>query len=164
MFARPICFKLFVHWVRAAASRTFCTAGTSKAIKMAMMAITTKSSISVKPRRFGERMALSLEETEVLRTNATKPGERLRHAKVQGVRVVLGDGSLLLGVDVPVVGDEFLGNDVRVGWTGRVTLGEVGRLAVAFRDANQVLAGLQASLAFDPIFSIGDHHLSLRVL
>src|SRR6185295_4637770 len=51
MFARPICFRLFVHWVRAAASRTFCTAGTSKAIKMAMMAITTSNSISVNPRR-----------------------------------------------------------------------------------------------------------------
>ena len=34
---------------RAADSRTFCTAGTSRAIRMAMMAITTNSSISVKP-------------------------------------------------------------------------------------------------------------------
>src|SRR6516164_8224594 len=35
--------------VRAAASRTFWTAGTSRAIRMAMMAITTNNSISVNP-------------------------------------------------------------------------------------------------------------------
>src|SRR5947207_3330147 len=47
--ARPICLRLLLHCVRAAASRTFCTAGTSNPIRMAMMAITTKSSIRVKP-------------------------------------------------------------------------------------------------------------------
>src|SRR5438046_190283 len=36
-----------MHWVRAAASRTFCTAGTKRAIRMAMMAITTNNSMSV---------------------------------------------------------------------------------------------------------------------
>src|SRR5579884_2462512 len=41
---------LLVHWMRAAASRTFCTAGTSMPTRMAMMAITTKSSISVNAR------------------------------------------------------------------------------------------------------------------
>ena len=45
--AKPSCLKLLVHCVRAAASRTFCTAGKSKPIKMAIIAITTKSSISV---------------------------------------------------------------------------------------------------------------------
>ena len=35
------------HWARAAASRTFWTAGRSRPIRMAMMAITTSSSISV---------------------------------------------------------------------------------------------------------------------
>src|SRR4051794_38496741 len=39
--------------MRDAASRTFCTAGTSRAIRMAMIAITTSSSISVKARRRG---------------------------------------------------------------------------------------------------------------
>src|SRR5262249_51632636 len=39
--------RLLTHCVRAAAARTFCTAGTSRAIKIATMAITTKSSISV---------------------------------------------------------------------------------------------------------------------
>src|SRR5579884_1334620 len=46
---KPICLRLFWHWARAAASRTFCTAGSSKPMRMAMMAITTSNSISVKP-------------------------------------------------------------------------------------------------------------------
>src|SRR5262245_2363296 len=37
--------------MRLAAARTFCTAGKSRAISTAMMAITTSSSISVKPDR-----------------------------------------------------------------------------------------------------------------
>src|SRR5262245_34001370 len=49
--ARPICLRLFMHWVRAADSRTFCTAGTSRPIRMAMMAITTSSSMRVKAGR-----------------------------------------------------------------------------------------------------------------
>src|SRR5262249_5182885 len=40
-----------LHCERAAASRTFWMAGNSNPIRMAMMAITTRSSISVKPRR-----------------------------------------------------------------------------------------------------------------
>src|SRR5262245_38412038 len=47
----PICRKLLAHCVRAAASRAFCTAGINRAAKMEMMAITTSSSIRVKPRR-----------------------------------------------------------------------------------------------------------------
>src|SRR5215472_9513018 len=49
--ARPICFMLFVHWARRAASRAAWTAGNSRAINTAMIAITTSSSIKVKPRR-----------------------------------------------------------------------------------------------------------------
>src|SRR5262245_15966023 len=49
--ARPICLRLFWHWRRAAASRTFCTAGSSRPISTAMMAITTSSSINVNARR-----------------------------------------------------------------------------------------------------------------
>src|SRR5438067_881337 len=41
---------LFWHFRRLAASRTFCTAGSSRPIKTAMMAITTRSSMSVNPR------------------------------------------------------------------------------------------------------------------
>src|SRR5215475_865765 len=47
--ASPRFFRLLVHCVRAAASRTFCTAGTSSAIKIAMIAITTSNSIRVNP-------------------------------------------------------------------------------------------------------------------
>src|SRR6185312_7198008 len=50
--AIPICFRLFVHWARRAASRADWTAGRSSAIRTAMIAITTRSSIRVKARRF----------------------------------------------------------------------------------------------------------------
>ena len=39
--ARAICFRWLALWDRAAAARTFCTAGNSRPIRMAMMAITT---------------------------------------------------------------------------------------------------------------------------
>ena len=48
--ARPICLRLLVHWARRAASRAAWTAGRSRAIRTAMIAITTSSSISVNPR------------------------------------------------------------------------------------------------------------------
>src|SRR2546423_1412849 len=60
--ARAICFKLFWHLVRAAASRTFWTAGSNRPIRIAMMAITTSNSISVNARRrsgHGTRMGLA---------------------------------------------------------------------------------------------------------
>jgi hypothetical protein len=47
--ASPICFKLFWHCDRRAASRACWTAGNSNETRTAMMAITTKSSISVNP-------------------------------------------------------------------------------------------------------------------
>jgi hypothetical protein len=49
--AVKICLTLLVHLVRLAASRTFWMAGSSSPIRMAMMAITTSNSISVKPCR-----------------------------------------------------------------------------------------------------------------
>src|SRR4051794_19105611 len=48
---RPNCFKLFVHCERRAASRAAWTAGKSRAIRTAMMAMTTSNSIRVNPRR-----------------------------------------------------------------------------------------------------------------
>ena len=42
---------LLTHWARRAASRAACTAGSNRAISTAMIAMTTRSSISVKPRR-----------------------------------------------------------------------------------------------------------------
>ena len=47
----PICLRLLVHFVREAASRTFCTAGNSSPMRIEMIAITTNNSIRVKPRR-----------------------------------------------------------------------------------------------------------------
>src|SRR5437762_7636975 len=49
--ARAICLILLLHLVRAAASRTFWTAGRSRPMRTAMMAITTKSSIRVNAAR-----------------------------------------------------------------------------------------------------------------
>src|SRR5436190_22586457 len=49
------CLTLLEHCMRAAASRTFWTAGNSRPMSTAMMAMTTSSSISVKPRRERER-------------------------------------------------------------------------------------------------------------
>ena len=45
----PSCLRLLVHCIRLAASRAACTAGNNSAIKTAMIAITTSSSMSVKP-------------------------------------------------------------------------------------------------------------------
>src|SRR3954454_3693672 len=56
--ASPICFRLFWDDIRLAASRTFWTAGSSRPIRMAMMAMTTNSSISVNPRRLALREEL----------------------------------------------------------------------------------------------------------
>src|SRR5262245_46032007 len=43
----PICLRLLVQLMRAAASRTFCTAGSSRPMSTAMIAITTSSSIKL---------------------------------------------------------------------------------------------------------------------
>src|SRR5262249_7538457 len=48
----PSCLRLLVHFMRLAASRTFCTAGSNRPIRMAMIAITTNNSIKVKARRW----------------------------------------------------------------------------------------------------------------
>src|SRR2546426_12828109 len=46
--ASEYCFRLLEHDMRLAASRTLCTAGSSRPIKTAMIAMTTSSSMSVK--------------------------------------------------------------------------------------------------------------------
>src|SRR5205807_7253399 len=50
----PICLRLFGQLARFAVSRTRCTAGRSKPISTAMMAMTTRSSMSVNAQRFTE--------------------------------------------------------------------------------------------------------------
>src|SRR5204863_4410181 len=54
--ARPTCLRLLAHLIRAAASRTFWTAGSKSPIRIAMIAITTNSSMSVKPGRRRRRV------------------------------------------------------------------------------------------------------------
>ena len=77
MKARPTCFRLFVHWARRAASRADCTAGSSSAIKTAMMAMTTSSSISVKPRRQQRRgRGCVIEEPSLFWTGWEQTGDR----------------------------------------------------------------------------------------
>jgi hypothetical protein len=64
------------HAVRAAESRTFWTAGSKSAIKMPMMAITTSSSIRVKPPRFlpfNRRIDLSFREIDEGKTGCQAP-------------------------------------------------------------------------------------------
>src|SRR5262249_40475334 len=69
---------LLTHWARRAASRAACTAGRSRAIRTAMMAITTSSSISVKPRGFLRAMGNSLrkEERAGIRRRQDRPVSR----------------------------------------------------------------------------------------
>src|SRR5690349_8090968 len=64
---------LFWHCDRAAAARTFWTAGTSRPMRMAMMAITTSNSIRVKPRRPG---------MGVLRDRGLADAERSNHLTI----------------------------------------------------------------------------------
>src|SRR5437868_14553758 len=54
---RLICLRLFAHFIRLAASRIFWTAGSSRPIRIAMMAMTTNSSIRVNPGRVRARTA-----------------------------------------------------------------------------------------------------------
>src|SRR5262249_33826034 len=70
---RPICLRLLTHCERRAASRAAWTAGRSRAIRTAMMAITTSNSIRVKPRRLMGRPSLNLPE---------RPRDRDRYAGV----------------------------------------------------------------------------------
>src|SRR5690349_11131089 len=71
--ARLICLRLLLQLIRAAASRTFWTAGRSRPIRMAMMAITTSSSISVKPRQRWNTLMIGmtapLERSEQIKTS-----------------------------------------------------------------------------------------------
>ena len=77
--ASPSCLRLFVHCARRAASRAACTAGKSRAISTAMIAMTTRSSMSVKPERRSDMViptpsiyAAKMEDPSWARTH---PGE-----------------------------------------------------------------------------------------
>src|SRR5437763_1251294 len=98
--ARPICFRLLTHWERRAASRAAWTAGRSRAISTAMIAMTTRSSIRVKPLlREIMRRALGRVESGMGRFLPGRPGgRRLLDARPLGQ---LGSGpGRRLGVEV----------------------------------------------------------------
>src|SRR5688572_13354335 len=160
--ARPSCLRLFWHLARAAASRTFWTAGMRSPIRIAMMAITTSSSISVNPRRTGVSMVLSFRgRTGRTTTNPGRGRELgpLGDVEIDRVRVWLGHRLVLFGVHVPVLGDELLGDDVGpAAGAGRFVRvhGVDRRDAVARGDADEVLALLQPGLSRDVVGPVGD--------
>src|ERR1700743_672756 len=59
----PICFKLLRHWVCFARSLALASAGNNIAARIAMMAITTRSAIRVKPFDFSPSMFLMIFQT-----------------------------------------------------------------------------------------------------
>src|SRR4051812_25824696 len=73
-------------FIRAAASRTFCTAGKSRPMRTAMIAITTRSSISVNADRGREGTIVALQEnksTSIPRTKyRVEKRKRLRRVRV----------------------------------------------------------------------------------
>src|SRR5436305_1778311 len=90
--------------MRAAASRTFCTAGRSRPISTAMMAMTTSNSISVNPRR--ERMG---ESPSMRRINPAPKATRLRrsvHREIERRAAALDVGLERTG-GVVLLGDSF---------------------------------------------------------
>src|SRR5579883_1143381 len=81
--AKPSCFRLLTHCARRAASRAAWTAGKSRAINTAMIAITTNSSISVKPRRRIIKTSPSLDQTGRSLGRVERPGKRQRVIRAQ---------------------------------------------------------------------------------
>src|SRR2546428_60458 len=67
-----MCLRLLLHFILAAASRIFWTAGSKSPISIAMIAMTTNSSMSVKPR------CLVMETTPVGKGQAGPAGAALR--------------------------------------------------------------------------------------
>src|SRR5688572_33331800 len=75
MLPRAICFRLLLQLIRFAASRIFWTAGSKRPIKIAIMTITTNSSISVNPRRRG--IARSSKKGRMEANKTARPHGRL---------------------------------------------------------------------------------------
>ncbi len=70
---KPMFFMLFLQLDRLAASRACCTAGNSKAIKMAIIAITTNNSINVNPIRFLELCRVDIKPLPSIKTRTKTP-------------------------------------------------------------------------------------------
>src|ERR671937_41447 len=122
--ARPSCLRLLPHLSRLAASRTFCTAGRRRPIRTAMMAITTRSSMSVKAGR--RRMAGLLSGTGGGRAGSLAGPTRIQrtqgsiHLEVERVLALGlnlgGEGrpGVVLGLDTVLGHREVAGQGVRV--------------------------------------------------
>src|SRR6266851_5481377 len=125
--ASPICLRLFWHFARAAASRTFCTAGRSRPIRIAMIAITTSNSINVKPRRLRYMVPPFRSMDKNVWANRRSPdfSSFQRNVVVELVRPPLDDGDFLLGFRAPIRRDSIFGDDVGRRWAGNVL--RVGR-------------------------------------
>src|SRR5262245_65958760 len=68
-----ICRRLLAHCVRAAASRTFCTAGTRSAMRVAMMAMTTdRKSTRLNSSHLGISYAVFCLKKKKIQTNDQK--------------------------------------------------------------------------------------------
>src|SRR4051794_20842363 len=126
----PICLRLLLHFIRLAASRIFWTAGSKRPIRMAMMAMTTRSSMSVNPGRDRTRDAMTHLRGRDGRTK-TPPAARASF-QVERVELVvpgldLGPERGLLGGGVPPL--ELVRAVVRVGPI--ITCASVGFLDVS---------------------------------
>src|SRR6188768_2311485 len=82
--ARASCLRLFEQDARAAASRTFWTAGSKRPMSTAMIAITTSSSISVNPDR--RRMGETSDEEKKYLSDCRTNGAPLPHEPPAGPR------------------------------------------------------------------------------
>src|SRR5262245_29359871 len=92
--ARPICLRLLAHRMREAASRTFWTAGSSRPMRMAMMAMTTSNSISVKAKRARERILSPLGKGVKERVFASRVahGDGCGHTRGRKLSALAGPG------------------------------------------------------------------------
>src|SRR5262249_11469588 len=91
--ARPICLRLFVQLMRLAASRTFCTAGSNRLMRMAMMAMTTSSSMSVKALRRSRKRRADSTQTRNDMTDLLRPGWDVERMGGPGKATAVPDSS-----------------------------------------------------------------------
>src|SRR5260370_11262412 len=146
--ARAVCLMLFWHWARAAASRTFCTAGNNRPIRMAMMAITTNNSIRVNARR-RTRMAALLSkdgwgenEIKIRPLAPGPPGPALRYVEIELVRPFRLDFDNQLRLQVVLGRNALLAPGSGRPRPGRLDL-LTARGAVPANDRDLVAAGQQ---------------------
>src|SRR5262245_7436344 len=89
-----------MHWARRAASRADWTAGSNRAMSTAMMAMTTNSSISVKPRRFQRGFIMRFSSSGGIRS--------LVQRKIRLIAGLLGDIDGEVAPAVVAIGDDVL--------------------------------------------------------